>query len=497
MKMQSKWLYATLLAPVVVGVVSCGGTVSSSSSSLSSTSVSSNTSVSSSVYVESPLIVPMDEFRAIESIDVTFWHAMGAANQLIIEEFIDGFETLYPNVHVTQASQGNYVDLERNVGNALGLGTTPTIVQGYPDHYAGYLQVEGLIPLNGYINSQIEEIGVDLTDYVDSYVGENMQFGGDFLFGLPFNKSTEVFTYNKTKFDELNLVVPDDRPLTWDEVADFAEVIKEDTGKIPFAYDSSANLFITLVRQWGGSYTKSTGTSTKDHVLFGNSSETLTALQYYKDMHAAGLFTLPAEWELNYASDAFKIQETFMAVGSNAGVKYNIPASGEFELGVAPVPQFSSSTKAVIQQGTNLAIMANHSKAEMQAAWLFIKYATSVANTLRWATGTGYLPVRKSAFADESFQKYLGITNPESSYFVTPESYLTLSPADQVYYDLNKVGSMTTNAAYKQLGYMFYDPAFVGSSYVRTLVGSAAEDTILGEYTPAEAVAKAMDQIPG
>ena len=38
--------------------------------------------------------------------EVTFWHAMGQSNQAAIDKIIKSFNKLYPNITVTQASQG-------------------------------------------------------------------------------------------------------------------------------------------------------------------------------------------------------------------------------------------------------------------------------------------------------------------------------------------------------------------------------------------------------
>lgn len=501
---RSKFAYAFVLTPLVllsgcgVEIVSSSSSVSTSSSSSSVSSVTTSSSSSSVVTptcTQDPNIMTMDAFRATPNVEVTFWHAMGQTNQNLIEGYITAFEALFPNVNVTQASQGDYVALETKTAQSIQVGTAPTIVQTYPDHVANYLQADAVVNLGGYICAADDEIGLDLDDFVDSYIAENMQFGSDVIYGLPFNKSTEVFTYNKTRFEEWGITVPTDRAPTWDEVSDWAEIAKEETGKFGFAYDSSSNLFITLTRQWGGAYTSSVGNTVRDRVKFDNQLA-YDALQYYKDQRTAGLFTLPAEWEISYASDAFKVEQTYMSVGSSAGINYNVPANDAFELGALPIPQKAGGVNAVIQQGTNLTILADTSPAQRQAAWLFIKFVTSVENTVHWAMQTGYLPVRKSAFESETFQKFLGITTPTSDFYLDPADRDNWLPADEVYYVSYNNRSKSSNAAYKQLDYMFYDPAFISSSRVRALAGVAATDTIFGSYSPAEAIAIAIAQLP-
>lgn len=501
---RSKLAYAFVLTPLVL-LSGCGVEIVSSSSASSVSSVSSSTSVTTSTSSSSSVVTPtctqdpnimtMEAFRATTGIEVTFWHAMGQFNQTLIEGYITAFEALFPNVNVTQASQGDYVALETKTAQSIQVGTAPTIVQTYPDHVANYLQAEAVVNLGGYICAEDEEIGIDLDDFVDSYIAENMQFGSDVIYGLPFNKSTEVFTYNKTRFNEWGITVPTDRAPTWDEVEDWSEIVKDETGKFGFAYDSSSNLFITLTRQWGGAYTSQTGSTVREHVKFDNQLA-YDALQYYKDQRNAGHFTLPAEWEISYASDAFKVEQTYMSVGSSAGINYNVPAGDLFEIGVLPIPQKDGGVPAVIQQGTNLTILGDTTPAQRQAAWLFLKFVTSVENTVHWSMQTGYLPVRKSAFASETFQKFLGITTPSSDFYLDTADRDNWLPSDEVYYVTYNNRSKSSNAAYSQLDYMFYDPAFISSSRVRALAGVAATDTIFGDLTPAEAIAVAIAQLP-
>jgi multiple sugar transport system substrate-binding protein len=395
-------------------------------------------------------------------VTITFWHAFGQANQDSVDQYIASFKAEYPNITVLAQSQGGYRDLRSKVVKSIVSGDTPTMLIGYPDHVADYIQGEAILSLDPFINSSVGYTEEELSDFVDSYLEENNQFGH--IMGLPFNKSTEVLIYNKTFFDLHNIAVP----VTWDDVEAASRTIKTETGKWGFAYDSASNVFITLVRQWGGAYTNIDG-----ELLFNN-PQAEAALKYYQDMHKAGLFTFPAEWETNYASEPFKNKEVYMTVGSTAGIRYNVPTNvnNMFEIGVAPIPQFDENNKQVIQQGTNMSIMANSSDQERLAAWLFIKHLASKEVTLDWSMETGYLPVRKSALESTEYQNFLN--NPDHD-----DRYI----------------SMAANAAYSQVNYMFYDSAFVGSSNVRDEVGLAFEAVLYSGKTPKQALDEAISEL--
>jgi multiple sugar transport system substrate-binding protein len=394
-----------------------------------------------------------------EPVTITFWHSFGTDKELLIQGYIDEFTAKYPNVTVEFTKEGNnYTELRNKVVNNIRTGTTPTMVFTYPDHVADYIEGEAVLALDAFINN--DEVGyteAELNDFVTAYLNENKQTGN--YYGLPFNKSTEVLIYNKTYFEskkgqtgfedltdmynKMNPTTGDAEVVTWDLVKKVSEEIHTDTGEWGFAYDSLANMFITLIRQSGYDYTNSKG-----EILFNNDN-TVSALSFYRDMHEAGLATLPAQWEQDYASTPFTNEQVYMTVGSTAGITYNVAKNEDgtekWEIGVAPIPQKDLTNKQVIQQGTNISIMSNSTDAERLAAWLLSKHLASKDVTTDWAMNTGYLPVLKSALESDDYQDFL--TDPEE--------------------DL-KYESLASKAAYLQVDYMFYDPAFPGSSDVRT-----------------------------
>ena len=435
-----------------------------------------------------------------EPVTITLWHAMGEANQALMQKYANSFQLLYPNVTVViPAGVGNYDTLKGNMINAITANAMPNMVQGYPDHVAEYLNGKAVLNLNPYIQStQWGLNGPDaFDDIIQSYRDENSQYDASKTFySLPFNKSTEVMIYNKTAFTALGLSVPE----TWQDVIAMAPQLKAygdqlaeqkvrdaNTGKseaelaplisaakaqiVAASYDSTGNAFITFTRQFGGAYTAINFETFRGQYLWKDNAQTISAMQFLKDNK--GSLTLPEFWNQNYASVPFVNQQTFITIGSSAGVRYNIPPTDAstgnplFEIGVAPVPYNASmpNNKAVIQQGTNISIMKTGTAQEQLAAWLFLKHMINTTNTIDWAMNTGYLPVRLSAYTSSTYQTFL--TNPTAN---------------------QRPISMAANAAYLQSGYMFYDPAFIGSSRARQQVGLALARIMLGDGNIAEAL---------
>jgi len=420
-------------------------------------------------------VVVLDELPT-EKITITFWHVYGQGKSALLDEMIADFELLYPNIEVDSVPQGGYSDLLGKTKKAIGTGVTPDLVVGYPDHFAEYLDLGGIIPLDKFIAHGTW--GIDLDDFVDSYVAENAQYA-DGMYSLPYSKSTEMLVYNKTIFDANGITFSNDVPVTWADIEAMADtIIGDGPNQCEFLinYDSSSNLFINSSRQFGAGYTNSDG-----DVLVDNAT-TKSMLEYFKGLFDANILTLPIEWEEDYGSTNFLAQDVCMTVGSTAGLTYNIPENNldeadQFEIGIIPVVQKENGINSAMQQGPNVAIMENTDDAERLAAWLLIKFLTNTENTAAWAIDTGYLPVRKSGFESDAYQTLLN--NPDEDY---------------------KYESMAANAAYAQLSFNDYDPAFAGigkvsSAKVREEAGYALEAIYVKTKTIEQAIQDMLDQL--
>lgn len=64
---------------------------------------------------------------------------------------------------------------------------------------------------------------------------------------------------------------------------------------------------------------------------------------------------------------------------------------------ILPYPVFEGGEKAAIQRGSGM-IVTKSNGAKEYAAGIFLKWFTQPENNIRFITGTGYLPVTKTAF---------------------------------------------------------------------------------------------------
>jgi multiple sugar transport system substrate-binding protein len=441
-----------------------------------------------------------DAYKVDWSVDVkgttiNFWTPFGSNVEDVLEkEVVSGFESKY-GVTVVCESQGGYDNLEKAVVLAASTNSFPQITLAYPDHQAAYIYSDILVALDYYFENDSDD-NFNISDFYSDYMAENQELlykgdGSPYTMGVPFNKSTETLSYNKTFFTwagakDSKIFVP----TTWEEVKsvnteiltfmapyfgkiaasdykayakgdalpsgvstvlDFSEVTADKFR--PLSYDSQSNFFITTCRQWGGEYTTA-GKGTLKGYLAYDSDPVREGLSWMQDAYNKKLICTPddlAGESTKYSSEYFKNLMTFMMIGSSAGVENGAPAGNKFKVGIAPIPYKDADHKYVISQGTNLVLLNSGTSAQRKASWMLLKYLSKEANGL-WSALSGYYPSCDYAQKSKDYQEF--INSP------------TVSTGDEINYDaamVNVNNYIASGSTWKK----FVDVPFIGSSTVR------------------------------
>ena len=461
---------------------------------------------------------------------IEFWSGFGSdisaqLSDIVLKDFTDKYD-----ISVTHTTKGGYDGLQKAINLSASSVTYPNIAVGYPDHFASYIDSDIQLRLDTFIASDAqipatrtnedgstfnEAAKIDMDDFYSFYMTEvkNLEFDEDgkgYTLGLPFNKSTELFVYNKTFFDNEKVKAAGIAfPETWDDVetqgVKIKEFVKAAMGKVlgadgnvytlptdataagttvllnlisatedtffPFSYDSTANLFITGLRQWGATYTTVDTATRKGYIGFdtGDSyNKALDFLTFMANLAKKGVLAAPKSFGGTdlYCSSYYTNFQTLGNIGSSAGLTHY--ASGSFYQkngyysAMTHIPYKSADNKIVISQGTNLCMLDKGSEAEREASWKAIKYLATEGNGT-FAALTGYYPVCKTATASKAYQDFLAGTGKDDN-------------------EKNKVSGAVANAEiYDAEGSgwtKFVDPGFNGSSSIRSAV-DATMSTIL------------------
>ena len=318
-----------------------------------------------------------------EPVEITFWHAMNGDLEKTLQKLTDKFMEENKNIKVTLQNQSSYPELQQKItATTASPDDLPTLTQAYPHWMINAMQDELVVDLKPYIEN--ETIGFE--NYEDILEGfrDSSNIDGK-IYGMPFNKSTEVIWYNKTLFEELGLKVP----TTYEEFAEVSKTITEKKGIVGAGFDSLNNFYITYLKNKGVDFNSKTDVTGK---------ESVEATNYYLDGIKEGYFRI-AGTDM-YLSGPFANEAVGMYVGSNAGESFVKQGVGDkFEVGVAPYP-----AESVVQQGTDLYMFSNASAEQRTAAFEFLKFLSSTENQVVWGSETGYIPATKSAIESDEYK---------------------------------------------------------------------------------------------
>ena len=427
-----------------------------------------------------------------EKVTISFYHSLGSALRDIVDECIDSFNEIYPNITVNHTSFGDYDGIRDQVTTELATGRGPSLATCYPDHVALYNKAKAVLTLDDYIAStqtvtqkdgSTEQIGLtqaQIDDYVPFYYEEGRMYGDGLMYTLPMMKSTEVLYYDATYFKENNLKVP----TTWDEMEQVCQQIldieaSQPGGKaknpcIPLGYDSGANWFITMTEQLNSGYTS----NEKGNYFLFNNETNREFVERFRDWYEKGYVTTKAINNNGYTSDLFKASRaadkdgqkqvrSFMCIGSSAGASYQVPTKvngkDPFEVGVTMIPQVSKEAKpTMISQGPSICLFKKQNNQETAAAWLFAKYiTTSLEYQARFSMQNGYTCAIQSVLEDEIYSSEEFLANVQGE-----PQYKNEELGIETYGNINlQAACVKLTMSWKD--YYYVSPAFVGSSQAR------------------------------
>lgn len=422
-----------------------------------------------------------------DKVTIRYWHANGAELTTVLEKIKADFEKKYDGKYEVQlTSYGNYTTLRDTISASIAAGEAPTAAQTYPDHVSLYLEGNGLVSLDEYINDSKYGLSKEeISQFIEGFWAEGAIYDSKGTrYALPFNKSTELMYYNSDVFERYEWNVP----TTWDEVIEICEAFKQteeyENAKTDYdglvyglGYDSEANLFITFTQQYGATYTSFDKNGNGVYNAFGDNkvdtAKSKEALTWYNEQYLKGNIATTTAFGANYCSDAFKNGQCIMTIGSSAGASYNDGQQStgiKFKTGVAAVPQLDPENGQVIQQGTNVSLFKCADKEEELGGWLWLKHMISYQSSLTWATETSYFPIRKDVINSTEYQNHInGIVIADDGSEIQTEPTLK---------------ALAKKAGLAQQSWFYTNVAFPGSSKARDKAETMVQRLLYGNDKP-------------
>jgi len=334
------------------------------------------------------------EYSSEERVEIEFWHSMGSSNGVLIQELTDKFNQSQNEIYVKAIHQGSYTDANIKFQAAVSAGETPVVAQMEIGNIGVFAEAGQLFDMQEYVETD----GFVMDDFMWGLLDASYYEGG--LIALPHSRSLPVMYYNKDLFRECNLNV-DDPPETWSELKAAASKLTENSvygyscPLDPWYYNalmmsSSGIIYDPFVRTIG--FENEAGTS---------------PLYLWKEMLKDGTMYIPSGQDYNSSEacrNLFAEGTAAIIMQSSAQLK-GLEQICEFEVGVAPIP--INTIRAYPAGGSNLVMFQGHTEDEQRAGWEFIKYMVSTENSIEWANGTGYLPLRLSCMESDIYKQIL------------------------------------------------------------------------------------------
>jgi sn-glycerol 3-phosphate transport system substrate-binding protein len=337
-------------------------------------------------------------------VEVPFFYpvAVGGPITKIIDGYAAEFEKENPGIKLRPIYSGSYQESIAKALTAVKSGEPPVTSILLSTDMFTLIDEDAIVPFDDLIKTREDR------DWLKSFYPafmENSQTGGK-TWGIPFQRSTIVMFYNKDMFKEAGLD-PNKPPATWREMTEYAQKLtkRDGSGKVTqwgVQIPSSGFpywLFQGLVIENGANLMNQAGTE-----VYYDKPAVVDALQYWVDLvnkykvHPPGI----VEWGTT-PKDFFerKVAMIWTTTGNLTNVKNN----AKFDFGVAMLP--ASKQRGSPTGGGNFYIFKKSTPQQREAAFKFIKWATSPARAAQWGIDTGYVAVRKDAWDTTVMKDYV------------------------------------------------------------------------------------------
>ena len=366
MKFTKKFAAVAVAALALVGTTACSNSKSNDSSSSKSADIPT---------------------KITKKTTVVFWHGMTGTQEKTLQSLTKDFEKKNPNITVKLENQGKYTDLQAKINSTLqSPNNLPTITQAYPGWLLNAANSKRLVDMTPYINNSKIGWGSAKKSDIREELLKGAQIKGT-QYGIPFNKSVEMLTYNKDLLDKYGVKVPK----TMAELKAASKKIYEKSNHkvVGAGFDSLSNYYVLGMKDEGVNFSK--------NINF-TGSKSKKVINYYADGIKKGYFRVAGSE--HYLSGPFANQKVAMFIGTSAGEGFVKQGVGnKFTYDVAARPG-----KYTMQQGTDIYMFKHASADQKAAAFKYMKFLVSKSSQLQWANATGYIPVNNNVITSKEYK---------------------------------------------------------------------------------------------
>jgi len=335
---------------------------------------------------------------AQRAVAITVWFPLPTGGPLkeAMDELVGRFNGARSDIKVSLELTGDYWQNYQKLQTAIVAGNPPDAAMMELMQIPEFASAGVLVPLDDLARQADFNFG----DVAKALLGNSYWNGR--LYAIPWQRSTTMMYYNIDAFRQAGL--PEfSPPATWDELRRIGPklVVRQGDQIMRYAMEGNFNhdwLFEGLVYSFGGKVVSDDG----KRALF-NGAPAVAALTTLRDLAKKDriLYVNP-----NFAQivENFNAGRAAMIVHSSFALAL-ITNNARFRWSVAPIPG-GPAGPVHNAGGGNFVLFAKTTPERQRAAWEFIKWMTSPANTAFYSMRSGYLPVRSSAMNDPMLTAY-------------------------------------------------------------------------------------------
>jgi len=399
-------------------------------------------------------------------VEISFWHSEVASNLDAIQGLARRFNSEQNEVRVKTAFQGNDVETMLKLTAFLGSGDVPALI------YLAEVDTQKLVDSGAArpVQEFIDREDYDLSDFDEKSIQYYTVDGQ--LYGMPFGIVVPLLYYNKLDFREVGLD-PEQPPSDLEEVRELSRklVKRDDHGNIlraGIALDMNPWYLDVALAEHGDLYVNNgNGREGRATEVVFDGAAGQDFFRWWHEMIEEGLaINVGGNPSQADALLAMGVGRAAMSLSSSAALRsvVDVLERGELNLepGVVNLPGVPGGTGLPGVYGRSLWILTGRPEEEQEAAWKFVKWLLEPEQQAEWFAGSGYLPVRVSAYdlpaAQSAIAEYPLFSLPVDLFLETPSTQESLGPL---------LGPMRD---------------------VREVVATAMEETVVGSRDPIEAL---------
>ena len=336
--------------------------------------------------------------------DLEFYFPVGVNAPAVetIQALTDAWAAQNPQHTVKAVYAGNYEETTTKALTAAQAGSPPQVAVLLSIDIFTLIEEDVVIPFTEITDKAEDKAWMD--GFMEGFMTD-ARYNGE-VYGIPFQRSTPVYYYNKDAFRDAGLD-PEDPPKSWtDMIAVGKKLVKKDANgnvtqwgtRIPTLGLGGAWLFGGLVVSMDDYLSTDTGTEARF-----DTPATEASLQFLLDLAAEGVMA-PGGITWGDTPKAFVEGQTASMWTSTGNLAF-VNSNAEFDWGVAFLPGGKGPGAPI--GGGNFYIFKDTTDEERAAALDFVKFMTSPENAATWSIATGYVAPRDDAWETPAMKAYV------------------------------------------------------------------------------------------